>query len=428
MFTFNRMRQIGRWTALALTIGLAAGLASALFLVSLAWVTGLQTTYTWLLFSLPLLGGLVAWLYQRFGSSVAAGNNLIIEQLHNPDQAGIPLRMAPLVLVGTLLTHLGGGSAGREGTAVQMGASLAAQIGRCWRLPQAEWRLVVMMGMSAGFSSVFGTPIAGTIFAMEVLAFGVLRYEALLPCLMAALVGDGVVRWLNVAHSHYQVAVVPDLSMIWALLIVAGICFGLASSAFIMWIELVQTWSRRWLPNPVVRAIVGGVAIVVISVLLNTRAYNGLSLPLLAQAFTPQGVAPWAFALKLLLTGLTLGVGFKGGEVTPLFVIGATLGSALAQVFGLPVDFLAALGFIAVFAGAANTPIACVLMGVELFSSALLVPLMLTTLIAYSMSGHRGIYAAQRVGLAKRWHLVQQTGKRLDQLDADLKSEARTLA
>ncbi len=413
------MRQIGRWTGLALAIGLAAGLASALFLVSLAWVTQLQTTNWWLLLCLPVLGGLVAWLYQRFGQSVAAGNNLIIEQLHSPDAAEIPLRMAPLVLFGTLLTHLGGGSAGREGTAVQMGASLAAQLGRWWRLPQAEVRLVLMMGMSAGFASVFGTPIAGTIFALEVLAFGVLRYEALLPCLAAALVGDAVVRWLNVAHSHYQVASVPDLSTTWIILIVAGVCFGLTSAAFAIWTELVQRRSRHWLPNPILRAMLGGLVIVIISFLLNTRDYNGLSLPLLAQAFEPQGVVPWAFALKLLLTGLTLGVGFKGGEVTPLFVIGATLGSALAQLFGLPSDLLAALGLIAVFAGAANTPLACVLMGVELFGSALLVPLMLTTVIAYTVSGHRGIYVAQRVGWAKRRDLVQHTGKRLDELDVD---------
>ncbi|MFD3163313.1 chloride channel protein [Herpetosiphon sp. NSE202] len=413
------MRHVGRWVGLALAIGLAAGLASALFLVSLAWVTQLQTTNWWLLLCLPLLGGLVAWLYQRFGQRVAAGNNLIIEQLHNPDAAGIPLRMAPLVLLGTLLTHLGGGSAGREGTAVQMGASLAAQLGRCWRLPQAELRLVLMMGMSAGFGSVFGTPIAGTIFALEVLAFGVLRYEAVLPCLAAALVGDGVVRWLNIVHSHYQVASVPDLGSIWAWLLGAGICFGLVSRAFVIWIELVQSRSRRWLPNPILRAMLGGLVIVIISFLLNTRDYNGLSLPLLAQAFELQGVVPWAFAIKLLLTGLTLGVGFKGGEVTPLFVIGATLGSALAQLFGLPSDLLAALGLIAVFAGAANTPIACVLMGIELFGSALLVPLMLTTVIAYTISGHRGIYAAQRVGWAKRHNLAEHTGKRLDELEAD---------
>ncbi|KPL90479.1 hypothetical protein SE18_06755 [Herpetosiphon geysericola] len=413
------MRQIGRWTGLALAIGLAAGLASALFLVSLAWVTTLQTNNWWLLLCLPLFGGLVAWLYQRFGQSVAAGNNLIIEQLHSPDLLGVPLRMAPLVLLGTVLTHLGGGSAGREGTAVQMGASLAARIGRWWRLPQAEVRLVLMMGMSAGFGSVFGTPIAGTIFALEVLAFGVLRYEALLPCLAAALVGDGVVRWLNIAHSHYQVASVPELGSIWAWLIGAGICFGLVSRAFVSWIELVQSRSRRWLPNPIRRAMLGGCVIVIISLVLNTRDYNGLSLPLLAQAFEPQGVVPWAFGFKLLLTGLTLGVGFKGGEVTPLFVIGATLGSALAQLFGLPSDLLAALGLIAVFAGAANTPIACVLMGIELFGSSLLVPLMITTCIAYTVSGHRGIYAAQRVGWAKRQHLAHQTGKRLDELEVD---------
>lgn len=400
-----------RWiftgTLLAAIVGAASGVASALFLKALEIVTSWQTDHPWLLYLLPLAGIIIAWSYQGFGKSAAGGNNLILDQIHAADQANrVPLRMFPLVLIATVLTHLFGGSAGREGTAVQMGGAIASWVARVLRLQPAHLRILLMCGISGGFSSVFGTPLAGTIFGMEMLAIGGMRYDALIPCLIAAIVGDLVVGGLNIQHSAYAIsATVPDLSVeTIALVMIASVAFGLASLLFAEATGYVERIAKRLAPNAIWRTFLGGFIVVGITLILGTRIYNGLSLPLLADAFSGQSIPTFAFLFKLILTSVTLGVGFKGGEVTPLFVIGATLGVTLANPLGLPPDFLAALGFIAVFAAAANTPIACVAMGAELFSTSGIVYFGIAVFVAYTISGHRGIYHAQRIIAAKHVH------------------------
>ena len=417
------VRTLMRWGSLSTLVGVVAGLGSAGFLVALAGVTTLHQTYPWLLAGLPLAGALIAWLYAGYGKPAIGGNNLILERVHEPDAHGVPLRMFPVVLVGTLLTHLCGGSAGREGTAVQMGGSLAGSLGRLMRLSPSETRVLLMAGISAGFGSVFGTPIAGAVFGMEVVLLGVIRYDALLPCLIAALVGDTVVRRLGVPHSHYPVTAIALTPLLVLQISAAGVLFGWTSAVFAELVHGVTAGAKRLVPHPIVRTSLGGCLLVGLTVVLGPRIYSGLSLPLLAQAFTPLGVPTFAFALKLILTALTLGVGFKGGEVTPLFVIGATLGVTLGRWWGVPTDVMAALGFLAVFAAAANTPLACVLMGVELFGSDLLVPMTIAVVVAYIASGHRGIYAAQRIHTPKfRLDSVDLVGSRLDGVRAAQRS------
>jgi H+/Cl- antiporter ClcA len=395
-----------RWSlaaiALAIPVGIAAGLASAAFLAALAAVTRIQTDHGWLLFLLPLAGALIAWAYAGVGRSAAGGNNLILQQIHEGDDV-VPLRMFPLVLGSTLLTHLVGGSAGREGTAVQMGGAIAAWTSRTLGLSLDRMRILLMCGISGGFSGVFGTPLAGTVFGMEMLAVGGIRYAALLPCLAAAVAADLTVRLLDIPHTHYAIATpVPELGLLpVALVALAGVAFGLASAFFSESVRLVERLSRRWLPQPVWRTALGGVAVIAITLALGTRAYNGLSLPLLDAAFAGGDVPHLAFLFKLILTAVTLGVGFKGGEVTPLFVIGATLGVTLAGPLGLEPDFLASLGFTAVFAAAANTPIACVIMGAELFGTGTILYSGIAIFIAYTISGHRGIYHGQRLLVPK---------------------------
>ena len=414
-----RLRALGaplfftlRWLLLAALVGAAAGTASAGFLVALEVATAWREAHAWALALLPVGGLLVGLAYHRWGNRVVRGNNLILDEIHRPS-ATIPWRLVPLVLGGTLLTHLVGGSAWREGTAVQMGGALADQLAR-W-LPQRERRLLLIAGMSAGFASVFGTPLAGAVFGLEVFLLGSVRYEAILPSFLAAVVADVVTRAWGVGHTHYSaLAALPLTATGLGATLLAGALFGLAARSFATLTHAVARVFSK-ITYPPLRPVVGGALVALAMWALGTMRYAGLGVPVIVEAFQHQLGAP-DFILKLLLTALTLGAGFKGGEVTPLFFMGAALGSALAGVLPLPVALLAGLGFVGVFAGAANTPLACLLMGLELFGVQAGVYLALACVVAYLFSGHTGIYGAQVVGQAKHPLLGRQAGRRLGEL------------
>ncbi len=398
-------KSLALWGALGCLVGVLSGVASALFLHSLNWATGFREHHAWLLFLLPLAGIVIGWTYDRFGKSVAGGNNLLLDSVHAAEDATvtIPFRLAPLVLLATVGTHLFGGSAGREGTAVQMGGTLANLLTKPLSLDARAHRLLIMAGISGGFGAVFGTPLAGAVFGLEVLSIGALNYEALIPCCVAATIGDMVCRALGVQHAVYHIGVpAPALSpTLWLLILTAGVLFGLVAFLFSELTERITHLAKTHIPSPLLRPFLGGLAVIALTYLVGTRDYLGLSLPLIAQAFTPGGVVLWAFALKILFTSITLSTGFKGGEVTPLFCIGATLGAALAHLTHQPTGFFAALGFVSVFAGAANTPLTCILMGIELFGAEIGVPLAATCILAYILSGHHSIYSSQRISTSK---------------------------
>ncbi len=390
----------GRWAALAAMIGVLAGLASAVFLLALEWATVTRESHLWLVALLPIAGFAIGLIYAHFGTAVEAGNNLVLDEIHDPTKR-LPLRMAPMILVSTVATHLFGGSAGREGTAVQMGASLADQVVRFTGLDRHGRRIALMAGISGGFGAVFGTPLAGMVFGLEVLVIGAIRFEALFPCLVAAVVGDRVVTLLGVHHTVYTVATVPALGLITAgSAIAVGLASGVMARVFTGLTHQVTTRAKAVLPWGPARLAAGGALVALAALALGTSRHLGLGIPMILDGF--QAPAPWSdCALKLVLTAVTLGFGFKGGEVTPLFVIGATLGSALAVMLPVPVDVLAGLGFVAVFAGAANTPLACILMACELFGSGLGVLAALACVSSYLVSGHTGIYRAQRLETPK---------------------------
>ncbi len=404
-----------RLVLLAALVGVLSGLASGAFLELLHVATDLQTDHGWLLFLLPAAGALIAWLYSGYGKSTAAGNNLILDQIHETGGYGVPLRMFPLILFSTIATHLFGGSAGREGTAVQMGGAIAAETARRFRISPEYIRVLLMCGISGGFSSVFGTPLAGTVFGMEMLALGGMRYQALIPCLIAALLGDQTIRLMDVQHAHYALtSALPDLDFgSIAQVAVAGIAFGLASAFFSELTAGIDRVSRRAISNPIWRTAIGGAIFVGLTLIIGTRIYSGLSLPLLSDSFSGADVPTFAFLFKIVLTALTLGVGFKGGEVTPLFAIGATLGVTLSGPLSLSPDLLAALGFVAVFAAAANTPIACVVMGAELFSTNGIIYFGIAVFVAYTISGHRGIYGSQKILSSKHVRESRLVGRQL---------------
>ncbi|MBL1226283.1 voltage-gated chloride channel family protein [Enterococcus sp. BWR-S5] len=391
---------MGKWLLIALIIGSIMGTLSAFFLNSLTWVSAYRGTHPWLLLLLPVSGAVFAYLYSRYGKNAAGGNNLVISQA-NGGEENIPLRLIPLTLFGTITTHLFGGSVGREGTAVQMGGAAADAVGRVFRLSGYEREIILIAGISAGFSSVFGTPLAGTIFGLEVLALGKLRSEAIFPSFFAAFFANMVTEMYGITHTHYKMGAVPEWTVqVFLKLAIAGICFGLIGWVFSRSIVFLKKTYSNWVSNPVLRNFLGGAVVVVAALLLGTQRYLGLSLPLLSDAFSGQA-SPFDFIGKLFFTVLSLGAGYQGGEVTPLFEIGATLGSTLAPFLQLSVPFLAGLGFIGVFSGATNTPIACFIMGIELFGSQSAVYLLMICIISYMCSGNSGIYSAQENELEK---------------------------
>lgn len=399
--------ELGRWIPIASLVGLMAGAASALLLWSLDLATRLREAHTWLILLLAPAGWLVGLMYARFGASVVAGNNLLLEEIHKPKDT-IPARMTPLILIGTFMTHLFGGSAGREGTALQTGASLADQLSKPLRLAPHERRTLLMAGIAAGFGSVFGTPLAGAVFGLEVLAFGRIDYTAIAPCFLAAFVGDLVTHQIltriHMGHTHYPVSDIPPITALGILYaVLAGIVFGLVAMIFAKLTHAIGHFAKNHIPSAPLRPFIGGLLITTVVFAFGTAhtlKYLGLGIPTIVGSFTGK-VAPWDFAAKTLFTSVTLGFGFKGGEVTPLFYIGATLGNALSHLIPLSPSLLAAMGFVAVFAGAANTPIASTLMAVELFGAEAGAYAGIACVIAYLFSGHAGIYTSQRVGSSK---------------------------
>jgi H+/Cl- antiporter ClcA len=388
-----------KWLAISCLVGLITGTASAVLLVALDWATAWREIHPWIILLLPL-GGLVSGLiYYYLGKGVESGNNLLLEEIHDP-QTIIPWPMSPLVLLGTTIAHLVGASVGREGTAVQMGAAIVDRLTPLFRLDVADRRILLMAGISGGFASVFGTPLAGMVFGLEVLAVGKFSHEGLFSCLMAAIVGDRVTLAWGLHHQAYQIPIVPTLT-IWGLLIaiVAGAIFGLAARVFATLTHYLSDYFKAKIIYPPFRPLMGGM-IALIAIQLAGTKYSGLGIPTIVSAFTTQ-VAPWDFAAKIGLTALSLGSGFKGGEVTPLFYIGATLGNTLAPILLLPAPLLAGMGFAAVFAGAANTPLAATLMAIELFGLPAGSYMGIACIVSYLCSGHPGIYRSQRVGLGK---------------------------
>jgi H+/Cl- antiporter ClcA len=383
-------------------VGLACGLGSALFLFLLSLATATRERTGALVYALPLAGAALGWTFQRFGAAIRPGNDLVIDTIHDGGPR-IPLRMAPMVVGGTIVTHLFGGSAGREGTAVQMGASLADDLAhRLGVRPQIR-RQLLAAGVAGGFGSVFGTPIAGTVFGLEFVVVGRLEYGALLPALVAALVGDLTTRALGIGHDPYPAAPALPLDLLvvgkWVLFAAA---IALAAAVFVDLTHAIKRLLARRVPSLPLRLALGGVAIVALAELAGTRAYLGLGLPLIEQAFHDPALPAGAFVGKLVFTVVTLGAGFVGGEVTPLFGIGATLGNVLARLLDLPLVLGAGVGLAALFAAAANAPLALSVMAVELFGAHVLPHVVVVSVVAYLLTGHRSIYSAQRLIGEKR--------------------------
>ena len=394
-----------KWLFITIMTAGLIGSATAWFLIALDFVTIWRTDHIWVVNFLPLIGLGIGYAYHYFGTDAKKGNDLILE-IHQAAESTsttstktssikpIPLLMAPLVFISSLLTHLGGGSAGREGTAVQMGGAIADQFTTLFKLNTAERKTILIMGVSAGFAAVFGTPWAAAIFALEIMSFRKVKFENIIPSFAAAFGAHYTCLAWMVKHTVYSIDIIPSITVStisWTML--AGIIFGLAALLFIYTAKIFEGLFSKIKFEPM-RPFIGGIIIALFIVVANSTKYIGLGIPSIMDAFnTPAG--SFDFALKILLTSLTLSAGFKGGEVTPLFFIGATLGNILIWFIPLPMALLAGMGFVSVFAGATHCVIASIIMGIELFGIQAGMYVGLASLVAYFASGRNGIYNAK---------------------------------
>lgn len=399
-----------RWSLFSALSGFLAGLAATVFLILLDWATQARDAHAALIWVLPVAGFCIGWCYHHFAGDAAAGHNLILDEIHDPKKI-IPLRMAPLVLFGTVVTHLFGGSAGREGTAVQMGASLSDQLAKYFRIDPEERKILLVAGAGAGFGSAIGAPLAGVIFGMEVINIGRLRLFAWFECLMASFVGYYTTVLLRAPHTVYPQFQIPDVDFKTLFFIaLAGIVFGVAAKGFTVLVHGVEKVNSRLIRYAPLKPFFAGVLLVGLYYIEGSYHYVGLGIQYIQAALqSPSSFSEPAY--KAFFTALTVGSGFKGGEFIPLVFIGTTLGSALSVVIPVSFQLLAAVGFAAVFAGAANTPIACVLMACEIFGFQIAPYAIVACFMSYYFSGHHGIYSAQRVHIQKHKRLVQMLSR-----------------
>jgi len=385
-----------RWFFIIASIGISAGLSSALFLWSLEIATSTFVSHPQLIYALPAVGGLIAFLSHLAGAAANQGNNAIIRAIKGSLER-VPLIMAPLILITTLLTHLCGGSAGREGTAVQMSGSLADTLLSRFAIPQSERSVYLRAAMAAGFSAVFGTPFAGAVFGMEVSKEREhFRWQSIIPCLVASLVGDITCRLTGIGHAHYALIDIPKLSpMGFLCLPVCGVSIGLLGIVFIEGQHFLAKLGADNVSAWKLRPMIGAAVILGLTLLLGTNRFNGLGLPLIADALAGNAIPLWTFAIKLAFTVVTLGSGLKGGEVTPLFCIGSLFGNAFATITGQNQKLYAGLGFVSLFAAAAKVPLTCWVLALELFGPKMSLVAIIVIGISYLVSGRRSIYAAQ---------------------------------
>lgn len=389
-----------KWTLIALITGGLGGLLGSGFRWAISYVTEFRIMNPWLCYLLPLGGVIIAFLYRVTKLSGHADTNLIIKSVRSDDK--VPIRLAPVIFLSTVVTHLFGGSAGREGAALQLGGCIGSFIGRAVRLNEKDMPIALMCGMSGLFSALFGTPLTAAVFAMEVISVGIIYYSAFLPCIVAALTAYGVTTLFGLAPTAFPITEVPQLTILNILTVaVIGVAAAVISIVFCISLEQTHKLAARFFKNEYLRTAVGGTAVAALTLLIGTR-YNGTGGTAIAAAITEGTALPYDFILKMLFTVITIGFGYKGGEIIPTFFVGATLGATLAPLLGLPAAFGAAIGLVALFCAMVNCPIASVILSIELFGSKGLIFFAVALCVSYMLSGYYSLYSGQKIMYSKR--------------------------
>lgn len=388
-----------KWVIFAILVGTIVGLCGSAFYFGMSYVTFLRTAHPWLILLLPAGGLVIVGLYHLFHDEKDTGTNLVISAIHSGDE--LPFRMAPLIFVSTLITHLFGGSAGREGAALQMGGSIGNALGRLFRFDEKDKHVMIMCGMSAAFSALFGTPMAAAIFPMEMVSVGVMYYIALVPCVISSLVAHGIAVSFGVSNELFLIGEIPAFGILSSVKIsVLAILCALVSILFCVILHQTGHLYKKLFKNPYLRVFAGGCLIVLLTCLVGNQSYNGTGINIIENCINGT-VRPEAFLLKMLFTALTLGAGYKGGEIVPSFFTGAAFGCLFGNLLGFSPTLCTAVGMTSVFCGVTNSPITSLLISFELFGYDGMPYFLLATAFSYMLSGYFGLYRSQKIVYSK---------------------------
>ncbi len=391
-------RTFYRWVLLSVVTGLVCGIVGSAFHLTVDKATEIRLDNPWLIFLLPAGGVLIAFIY-RVSHMEGEGTNGIIDSIH--DGGRVHIRLVPVIFISTAITHLVGGSAGREGAALQIGGGIGYRVGRMLKLDDKDMRLVTLCGMSAVFAALFGTPLTATIFALEVISVGVLYYSGLIPCLVASVTAYGVSRLFGIAPMRYTVLLEPLEAGLLVRVCILAVACAVVSMVFCIAMHKTEQFASTKIKNGYLRTAVGGVIVIALTLIAGSDSYNGTGTDVIASALG-EGKAPtWGFLWKIVFTAVTIGFGFKGGEIVPTMFIGAVLGCTVGPLLGIPAQFAAAIALVAVFCGAVNCPIASIILSVELFGSGELLYFALACGISYMLSGYFGLYSSQKIMYSK---------------------------
>ncbi len=397
---WNRLVVLVKWLIFAALTGLSLGLVGTAFGKGVAMATAFRTAHPQILFALPLAGVLIVWMYQWERKQEHSSTNMVLDAIHAERE--IPLKTAPLIFISTILTHLFGGSAGREGAALQLGGSIGNFLGRILRIDENDRRVMIMAGMSAAFSALFGTPMAATVFSMEVVSVGIMHYAALVPCVVASYIAYAVACHFGLTGERFALSALPDFNMINAgKILFLGLCCAAVSILFCVILHKTEELFAKKIKNAFVRPLVSGVLIILLTLLLGTTDYLGTGMQVVERAVVDRQVVWSAFLLKILFTAITLSGGFKGGEIVPTFFVGATFGCLMGQILHISPSLAAACGMAAVFCGVTNSPISSLLISLEMFGFEGAPFYFLAIAISYMQSGYYGLYRSQKIMYSK---------------------------